>query len=97
MDPTNDNTRFRGARAESNQSGSPAQCSAHNVMSAPLHSPEREYQCCFRSSRRVRVWPEAFHIVDPKLRERHLQRLASAGIDVAAAEQSGAVRAAQLG
>ena len=32
---------------------------------------------------------KAFYIVDPKLREEHLQRLESAGIDVAATEQSG--------
>ena len=32
---------------------------------------------------------KAFHIVDPNLREEHLQRLSSAGINVAAAEQSG--------
>src|ERR1700752_1456988 len=31
----------------------------------------------------------AFHIVDPKLREDHLRRLTSAGIDVAAAQRSG--------
>ena len=31
----------------------------------------------------------AFHIVDPKLRNEHLRRLASAGIDVAAARDSG--------
>src|SRR5436309_4210065 len=32
---------------------------------------------------------KAFHIVDPKLRSEHLLRLASAGIDVEAAENSG--------
>ena len=32
---------------------------------------------------------KAFHIVDPNLREEHLKRLRSAGIDVTAAEQSG--------
>jgi len=32
---------------------------------------------------------KAFHIVDPRLRAEHRQRLASAGIDVAAAETSG--------
>ena len=31
---------------------------------------------------------KAFHIVDPQLREEHLKRLRSAGIDVAAEEQS---------
>jgi hypothetical protein len=31
---------------------------------------------------------KAFHIVNPKLREDHLRRLRSAGIDVSAAEQS---------
>ena len=31
---------------------------------------------------------KAFHIVDPNLREEHLERLSSAGIDVAAAKQS---------
>jgi len=32
---------------------------------------------------------KAFHIVDPNLREEHRMRLASAGIDVDAAEKSG--------
>lgn len=32
---------------------------------------------------------KALHVVDPKLRHDHLHRLASAGIDVAAAEQKG--------
>ena len=32
---------------------------------------------------------KAFHIVDPKLREEHVLRLASIGIDVEAAEHSG--------
>jgi hypothetical protein len=34
----------------------------------------------------------AFHIVDPKLRNEHLRRLASAGIDVAVAERNGQLR-----
>jgi hypothetical protein len=32
---------------------------------------------------------KAYHIVDPKLRQEHITRLTSAGIDVAAAERSG--------
>jgi len=32
---------------------------------------------------------KAFHIVDPELREEHVRRLRSAGIDVGAAERSG--------
>ena len=32
---------------------------------------------------------KAFHIVDPKLRQEHIRRLESAGIDVTAAQQSG--------
>jgi len=32
---------------------------------------------------------KSFHIVDPKLRAEHVRRLKSAGIDVAAAEQTG--------
>jgi hypothetical protein len=34
----------------------------------------------------------AFHIIDPKLRNEHLRRLASAGIDVAVAERNGRLR-----
>jgi len=34
----------------------------------------------------------AFHIVDPKLRNEHLRRLASAGIDVAVVERNGQLR-----
>ena len=35
------------------------------------------------------VGEKAYHIVDPQLRDEHIRRLTSAGIDVAAAEQSG--------
>jgi CheY-like chemotaxis protein len=55
-----------------------------------LHSADEGYRVLlpfiqdgFESGQR------SFHVVDPKLRDEHRQRLASAGIDVAAAEQSG--------
>ena len=55
-----------------------------------FHSPEEEYRVLFPFIKEGFAHGEkAFHIVDPKLRKEHLQRLASAGIDVAAVEQSG--------
>jgi MEDS: MEthanogen/methylotroph, DcmR Sensory domain len=82
MDPTNDNTKFRGgASSESNQpirfAGSVLGAQRH--VCAFFHSPDEGFEC----------GQKAFHIVDPKLRERHLQRLASAGIDVDTGVQSG--------
>jgi hypothetical protein len=93
MDPANDNTKVRGgASSESNQpirfAGSVLDAQRH--VCAFFHSPDEEYRVLLPFIKEgFECGEKAFHIVDPKLREEHLRQLVSAGIDVAAAEQSG--------
>jgi hypothetical protein len=93
MDPTNDNANVRGgASSESDQpirfAGSLLGAQRH--ICAFFHSPDEEYRVLQPFIKEgFERGEKAFHIVDPKLREEHLRRLESAGIDVAAAEQSG--------
>jgi DcmR-like sensory protein len=93
MDPANDNTKVRGgASSESNQpirfAGSVLGAQRH--VCAFFHSPDEEYRVLLPFIKEgFECGEKAFHIVDPKLRGEHLRRLALAGIDVAAAEQSG--------
>jgi hypothetical protein len=55
-----------------------------------FHTPDEEYRVLLPFIKEgVERGEKAYHIVDPKLREEHLDRLRSAGIDVAAAELSG--------
>src|SRR5207247_8059222 len=63
---------------------------AQRHVCAFFHSPDEEYRVLLPFIKEgFECGQKAFHIVDPKLRERHVQRLASVGIDVAAADQSG--------
>ena len=93
MDPTHDKANVRGgAPSESDQpirfAGSVL--GAHRHICAFFHSPDEEYRVLQPFIKEgFERGEKAFHIVDPKLREEHLRRLESAGIDVAAAEQSG--------
>jgi len=93
MSSANDNPQLRGeAPSESSQpirfAGSVLGAQRH--VCAFFHSPDEEYRVLLPFMKEgFECGQKAFHIVDPTLRERHLQRLASAGIDVAAAEQSG--------
>jgi DcmR-like sensory protein len=93
MAPTNDNANVRGgAPSESDQpirfAGSLLGTQRH--ICAFFHSPDEEYRVLQPFIKEgFERGEKAFHIVDPKLREEHLRRLESAGIDVAAAEQSG--------
>jgi MEDS: MEthanogen/methylotroph, DcmR Sensory domain len=101
MDPVNDhgearepfNAKLRGgALSEGEQpirfAGSVLGAQRH--VCAFFHSPEEEYRVLLPFIKEgFERGEKAFHIVDPRLREEHLRRLASAGIDVAAAEQSG--------
>ena len=93
MDPTNDNTKFHGGTSsESKQpirfAGSVLGAQRH--VCAFFHNPDEEYRVLLPFIKEgFERGEKAFHIVDPKLREEHRQRLASAGIDVAAVEQSG--------
>src|SRR5216684_7825032 len=55
-----------------------------------FHSPDEEYRVLLPFIKEgFERGEKAFHIVDPTLREEHLRRLASAGINVEAAEKSG--------
>ena len=101
MDPANDHGEAReqfnakvrgGALRESEQpirfAGSVLGAQRH--VCAFFHSPDEEYRVLLPFIKEgFERGEKAFHIVDPKLREEHLRRLESAGIDVAAAEQSG--------
>jgi MEDS: MEthanogen/methylotroph, DcmR Sensory domain len=63
---------------------------AKRHVCAFFHSPDEEYRVLLPFIKEgFDRCEKAFHIVDPKLRENHLQRLRSAGIDVAAAERTG--------
>ena len=93
MNLPNDDARLRGeAPSESTQpirfAGSVLGARRH--VCAFFHSPEEEYRVLLPFIKEgFECGEKAFHIVDPKLRGEHLRRLALAGIDVAAAEQSG--------
>src|SRR5262247_103879 len=93
MDPINDKANVRGgAPSESDQpirfAGSVLGAQRH--ICAFFHSADEEYRVLQPFIKEgFERGEKAFHIVDPKLREDHLRRLESAGIDVAAAEQSG--------
>jgi MEDS: MEthanogen/methylotroph, DcmR Sensory domain len=55
-----------------------------------FHSADEEYRVLLPFIKEgFERGEKAFHIVDPKQREVHLKRLSSAGINVAAAQQSG--------
>jgi len=55
-----------------------------------FHSPDEEYRVLLPLIKEgFERGEKAFHIVDPELRDEHLRRLESAGIDVVAAEHSG--------
>jgi hypothetical protein len=69
---------------------------AGSVLGAKRHvcaffnNPEEEYRVLLPFIKEgFERGEKAFHIVDPKLRVEHALRLASAGIDVEAAEKSG--------
>jgi hypothetical protein len=89
MDPTEDNTKFRG---EDNQpirfAGS--ELGAQRHICAFFHSADEEYRVVLPFIKDgFECGHKALHIVNPKLRDNHRRRLASAGIDVPTAEQSG--------
>ena len=63
---------------------------AQRHVCAFFHSPDEEYRVLLPFIKEgFERGEKAFHIVDPELRGQHVRRLESAGIDVAAAEQSG--------
>jgi len=93
MDSANDRFNVRGeASSETDQpirlAGSVLGAKRH--VCAFFHSPDEEYRVLLPFIKEgFDRGEKAFHIVDPKLRENHLQRLRFAGIDVAAAERTG--------
>lgn len=63
---------------------------AKRHVCAFFHSPDEEYRVLMPFiNEGFERREKAFHIVDPKMREDHLKRLRSAGIDVDAAERGG--------
>ena len=63
---------------------------AQRHVCAFFHSPDEEYRVLLPFIKEgFERGEKAFHIVDPELRDQHVQRLESAGIDVAVAVQSG--------
>ena len=92
MDLTNDNAQLhRESTGESDQpirlAGSVLGAKRH--VCAFFHSADEEYRVLLPFIKEgFDRGEKAFHIVDPKLREDHLTRLRSAGIEVTAAEHS---------
>jgi len=63
---------------------------AQRHVCAFFHNPAEEYRVLLPFIKDgFERGEKAFHIVDPKLRAEHLQRLQSAAIDAAAAEKTG--------
>ena len=93
MDPTHDRMKSSGV-ALSNASqpirfaGSVLDAQRH--VCAFFHNPDEEYRVLLPFIKDgFERGERAFHIVDPKLRAEHRQRLTSAGINVDPAETSG--------
>jgi signal transduction histidine kinase len=96
MDSTNDNADLRGTvSGERNQSDQPMHLAdrvlgAQRHICAFFHNRDEEYRVLLPFIKEgLDRGEKAFHIIDPRLREEHLERLRSAGIDVAATELSG--------
>lgn len=93
MNPTDNNAKLRGgASTESNQpirfGGTVLGAQRH--ICALFHTSDEEYRVLLPFIKDgFECGHKSFHIVDPKLRDEHRQRLAPVGIDVTAAEQSG--------
>jgi MEDS: MEthanogen/methylotroph, DcmR Sensory domain len=63
---------------------------AQRHVCAFFHSPDEEYQVLLPFIKEgFQRGEKAFHIVDPNLREEHLRRLQSVGIDVIETQKSG--------
>ena len=63
---------------------------AHRHICGFFRNPEEEYHLLLPFIKEgFEAGEKAFHVIDPKRREDHLQRLNSAGINVTEAEKSG--------
>ncbi len=93
MIPNNPDAKFRaGASTESHEpirfAGSDLGAQRH--ICAFFHSSDEAYRVMLPFIKDgFDCGHKSFHVIDPNLRNEHLQRLASGGIDVAPAEQSG--------
>src|SRR3979411_1622747 len=91
MEPTNDPVQSGGGTSSEGRqpirfAGSVLGAKRH--VCAFFHSPDEEYRVLLPFIKEgFERGEKAFHIVDPKLRADHALRLASAGIDVEAAEK----------
>src|SRR5207253_5596219 len=89
MDPTQDDTKFR---KEDNQPMrfANATLGKHRHVCAFFHGAEEEYPVLLPFVKEGLARGEkAFHIVDPQLRDEHLQRLSSGGVDGPSVEKNG--------
>ena len=93
MDPTDDKVNFRGKPPR--ESSRPIRLGG-SVLGPPRHicaffnSRDDEYRVLLPFIKDgLEVGEKVVHTVDPQRRDEHFQRLASAGIDVAAARDSG--------
>src|ERR1700674_2367258 len=93
MDPTNDRANSRGGT--SSESSQPIRLAgsalgARRHVCAFFNSPEEEYRVLLPFIKEgFERGEKAFHVVDPKLRDDHLRRLESTGIDVGGAQERG--------
>src|SRR3954466_14067268 len=89
MNTTEDSIKFR---EENNQPMrfANATLGKHRHVCAFFHGEEEEYSVLLPFVKEgLERGEKAFHVVDPKLRDEHLRRLGSAGIDVAEREKAG--------
>src|SRR5258708_12327610 len=93
MNPTHDRVKSTGGTPSAASQPIPFAGSvldAQRHVCAFFHNPDEEYRVLLPFIKDgFERGEKAFHIVDPKLREEHRRRLASAGIDVGTAETSG--------
>src|SRR5438132_11082300 len=89
MNPTEAKTK---SREENNQPMrfANATLGKHRHVCAFFHGAEEEYRVLLAFVKEgLASGEKAFHIVDPKLRDEHSQRLSSGGVDVPSVEQNG--------
>jgi hypothetical protein len=93
--PMNQNENAKAGGDASTQSNQPirfagSQLGTQRHVCAFFHNADEEYRVLLPFIKDgFECGQKAFHIVDPNLREEHLRRLESAGIDVTAAQRSG--------
>jgi hypothetical protein len=89
MDSTKDNTKSREEDSQPMRFAN-ATLDKHRHVCAFFHGVEEEYRVLLPFIKEGLARGEkAFHIVDPKLRDEHLQRLSSGGVDVPSVEKNG--------